>query len=82
MLAFIKTIKIIMKNSIIDTNKKTVSTAKTSLEKLMYDYDLMLDYAIKRGILLPKQIILDNSKLNNGEMVANYNDLVNDYNLF
>lgn len=66
-----------MKNTIINTEKKTESVAKTSIEKLRYDYDLMLDYAIKRGILLPKQIILDNSNLNNGEMVANYNDLVN-----
>jgi hypothetical protein len=66
-----------MKNTTVDIDNKLASVAKTSLEKLKYDYDLMLDYSIKRGIPLPKQLILDNSKLNNDELVSNYNDLTN-----
>lgn len=49
---------------------------KTPLEKLKDDYNLMLDYAIKKGIRLPKQIVLDNSNLTNDQIVSNYNDLV------
>lgn len=49
---------------------------KTTVQNLKDDYNLMVDYAIKKGIRLPKQIALDNSKLTNDELVSNYNDLV------
>lgn len=64
-----------MKNMAEETDKKKVPVIKTSLETLKNDYDLMLDYAVKKGIRLPKQIILDNSDLGNDEIVTFYNDL-------
>ena len=65
-----------MKNMDNAKDQGITSVAKFPIEKLKQDCDLMLDYAIKRGIPLPKEIIIDNSGLDNDEMVTNYNDLV------
>jgi len=68
--------KTFMENQVLNIDRKKIeSLPKSSLEKLKDDYDLMLDFAIKRGIRLPK-IVIDNSNLDNNEIVDNYNELV------
>lgn len=65
-----------MENTTTDIENKIAPEAKTTSKKLKNDYNLMLNYAIKKGIPLPKQITLDNSNLNNLDLIANYNDLI------
>lgn len=71
-----KNANVMAKNKLTTTPKPQYSTiVATTVDKLKYDCDIMLDYAIKRGIPLPKDIALDNSDLSNEEMIANYNEL-------
>ncbi len=64
------------KNENQDNSKNKDLITKSPIDKIKVDYNLMLDYAFKKGIRLPKQIVLDNSNLKNDEIVSNYNDLV------
>lgn len=64
-----------MKNAFIDTNNKIDSLNESSIEKVMSDYDIMLNFAVKRGVILPKQLILESSNQDNDQLVTNYNDL-------
>lgn len=65
-----------MKNTVTNIDNKIAPEVKTSSEKLKADTNLMLNYAIKKGIPLPKQLTLDDSNLNNIELITNYNDLI------
>jgi cytochrome bd-type quinol oxidase subunit 2 len=65
-----------MENTTTDIGGKIPPATKTTSEKRKNNYNLRLNYAIKRGIPLPKQIILYNSNLDNLELVVKYIELI------